>query len=37
MIVKTLQLEIDKIHRPKQKKYYPMFLSKEEVKAILEA
>ncbi len=36
-IVKDSQIEIDKIHRPKREKVLPNVLSKEEVKAILEA
>ena len=37
MIVKDTAIEIDKIHRPKREKVLPNVLSKEEVKAILEA
>lgn len=36
-IVKDSQIEIDKIHRPKREKVLPNVLSKEEIKAILEA
>jgi integrase/recombinase XerD len=36
-IVKETAIEIDKIHRPKREKSLPNVLSKEEVKAILEA
>ena len=36
-IVKDAAIEIDKIHRPKREKVLPNVLSKEEVKAILEA
>lgn len=36
-IVKETSIEIDKIHRPKREKVLPNVLSKEEIKAILEA
>lgn len=36
-IIKEKQIEIDKIHRPKRAKTLPNVLSKQEVKAILEA
>ena len=36
-IVKETAIEIDKIHRPKREKTLPNVLSKEEIKAILEA
>ena len=36
-IIKDTTIEIDKIHRPKREKVLPNVLSKEEVKAILEA
>lgn len=36
-IVKDSKIEIEKIHRPKREKVLPNVLSKEEVKAILEA
>lgn len=36
-IVKETAIEIDKIHRPKREKVLPNVLSKEEIKAILEA
>ena len=36
-IVKETSIEIDKIHRPKREKTLPNVLSKEEIKAILEA
>jgi integrase/recombinase XerD len=36
-IVKESTIEIDKIHRPKREKTLPNVLSKEEIKAILEA
>lgn len=36
-IIKDTSIEIDKIHRPKREKVLPNVLSKEEVKAILEA
>jgi integrase/recombinase XerD len=36
-IIKYTKIEIDKIHRPKRAKVLPNVLSKEEVKAILEA
>jgi len=36
-IIKETKIEIDKIHRPKRAKKLPNVLSKEEVKAILEA
>ena len=36
-IVKESNIEIDKIHRPKREKTLPNVLSKEEIKAILEA
>ena len=36
-VVKDSQIEIDKIHRPKREKVLPNVLSKEEIKAILEA
>ena len=35
--IKNTKIEIDKIHRPKRAKLLPYVLSKEEVKAILEA
>jgi integrase/recombinase XerD len=36
-IVKETSIDIDKIHRPKREKVLPNVLSKEEIKAILEA
>ncbi len=36
-IVKETAIEIDKVHRPKREKVLPNVLSKEEIKAILEA
>lgn len=36
-VIKDSTIEIDKIHRPKREKVLPNVLSKEEVKAILEA
>jgi integrase/recombinase XerD len=36
-IVKESAIEIDKVHRPKREKVLPNVLSKEEIKAILEA
>lgn len=36
-IIKETKIDIDKIHRPKRSKVLPNVLSKEEVKAILEA
>jgi integrase/recombinase XerD len=36
-IIKDSKIEIDKVHRPKREKTLPNVLSKEEVKAILEA
>jgi integrase/recombinase XerD len=37
LIIKDSTIEIDKIHRPKREKVLPNVLSKEEIKAILEA